>query len=97
MSDGAVAAVAERCPVCRAPFRGIVECPRCGADLAPVMRLVAAAFRERMQARSALRSLDVPAAARHAEHALALHGTDAGRRLLRIAEWLLGTDYGATR
>ena len=28
------------CPTCRAPWRGTPECPRCGSDLAPLMRVV---------------------------------------------------------
>lgn len=40
--------MAPRCPVCRARFRESVECRRCGADLEPLMLLLAGAHLFRM-------------------------------------------------
>ncbi|MGC8549490.1 MAG: hypothetical protein ACP5M4_07300, partial [Acidobacteriaceae bacterium] len=42
------------CPACRARFRGVAACPRCGADLKALMLLSAHAYRLRQQARRAL-------------------------------------------
>jgi len=47
---------AASCPVCRARFRGLATCSRCGADLTTVTQLAARAYRLRQQARQALRA-----------------------------------------
>ncbi len=44
-----------RCPVCRAAFRGVVVCSRCGSDLGCLMRIAARAY---MLRRSALALLE---------------------------------------
>ena len=76
------------CPVCLVRFRGSRICPRCGADLTPLMRLIAAAWHARTRARQALAEGDPAAAMRHAEQAQSLHATQSGGRLLMIAQWL---------
>lgn len=73
------------CPVCRAAFRGVAECPRCGADLAPLMALAARAYRLRQSARQALQAGDFAAARGLAEQAQLLEATSAGRALLAVA------------
>jgi len=54
-----------RCPVCRARFRGVRVCSRCGADLTTVMRLVLSAWQLRQAAREALLRADVERARAH--------------------------------
>ena len=52
MSEANSLAEANRCPVCRARFRGVAVCSRCGADLARLMLLAAEAWRLREAARA---------------------------------------------
>lgn len=63
------------CPVCRARFRGSIACSRCGADLGPLMRVAAKAWRARERCRAALRGGRLDAALRWSARA---------RRLQRI-------------
>ena len=79
-----------RCPVCRARL-GATLCRRCGADLAPIQRLAAAAWTLRQAARAALSRDDPEAALDLATRALALHATPAGRRLRAVAAWTVET------
>ena len=79
-----VDASGSRCPVCRARFRGAVECPRCGADLAPLMTLACQAWQARQAARRALASGDVNTAAVWISAAQRLHATARGDRLQRL-------------
>lgn len=76
-----------RCPVCRAGFRDIARCSRCGADLTRLMRLAASAWRLRESARGALREGDFTAARDLAFQAQRLHATSAGRSLWLVAAW----------
>ena len=76
-----------RCPVCRAGFRGDALCSRCGADLAPLMRLAASAWRLRESARRALREGDFVTACGLAAEAQRLHSTPVGRSVLLVAAW----------
>jgi hypothetical protein len=77
------------CPVCRARFRGVATCSRCGADLTPLMRLAAHAYRLRYQARHFLRKGDCPKALASAETAQRLHATPEGHLL----HWLCAATY----
>ena len=77
-----------RCPVCRATFRGTVQCSRCGADLTRLMKLEASAHRAREAAREALRNDDFAQAAEFAAHAQWLQPTPIGERLRTVAELL---------
>ncbi len=73
------------CPTCRAPWRERPECPRCGSDLAPLMRVAAAAWRRR---RAALRALAAGAdreALADATEALALQRGEGGEELAFLA------------
>ena len=85
------AATSLRCPVCRAPFRAVVACPRCGADLGPLMHLAAGAWARRCRARAALAAGDPETAAGHARAAEAMHSTASGRRLVRLLRCLTTT------
>jgi predicted amidophosphoribosyltransferase len=73
------------CPVCRASFRGVAECPRCGADLTALMSLEVRAWKLRLSAREALAAGDGPGALRLASQAQHLQDTPAGRALLAVA------------
>jgi len=77
-----------RCPACRARFRGARECGRCGADLAPLMRLQARAWRAREDARRAIEAGDAARAHELAALAQGLCATRTGARLLAVLEWL---------
>jgi predicted amidophosphoribosyltransferase len=76
------------CPVCRAAFRGSVECPRCGADLGPLMSLATRAWRLRQSARRYMAAGDLAAARASAAAAKRLHHTGAGRALLLVSQAL---------
>lgn len=76
------------CPVCRARFRGLTVCSRCGADLTMVMTLVASAWRLRQAARDALARGDFAQAAEIATQAQQLHSTPAGKALAGLSAWL---------
>jgi hypothetical protein len=74
------------CPTCRAPWRGVTNCPRCGSDLAALMRLAVKAWELREAARAALCAGDRPAQALDlAGAACRLHSTRQGQRLLALA------------
>jgi predicted amidophosphoribosyltransferase len=75
------------CPVCRASFRGVAECPRCGADLTALMSLEVRAWKLRRSAREALAAGDGPQALRQASLAQRLHDTPPGRALVTVASW----------
>ncbi len=47
-----------KCPVCQARFRDASVCSRCGADLEPLMFLIANAYQLRQDARRALQAGD---------------------------------------
>lgn len=81
-------AAPSECPVCRARFRAQRYCPRCGADLGPLMSLAARAFVLRRQSRQALRRGDLPRADTLLREAQRLCDTPAGRRLGFLLPWL---------
>ena len=62
----------ERCPVCRARFKGEAVCYRCGADLNVLLAIEAEAAQWEREAVSLLASGDWIAARRAAGQALAL-------------------------
>ena len=80
--------VSPRCPACGVRFRSVMECPRCGADLGPLMSLAARAYLLRLDARRRLQEGEPARAARLAESAQSLMATPSGRGLERIARWL---------
>jgi hypothetical protein len=74
------------CPTCRAPWRGVTRCPRCGSDVAALMRMAAKAWELREAARAALCAGDRPGyALALARAACRLHTTPHGQRLLALA------------
>ena len=73
-----------RCPVCRAHFRATQSCSRCGADLGPVMTLIAQSYTLRQKARAACFAKDYARANRLIEEAQTLHATPRGCRLHRL-------------
>ena len=75
-----------RCPTCGAPWRGATICPRCGSDLAALMRVAHRAWELREAARTALRAGGRAAdALALAQTACRLHATPRGERLLALA------------
>jgi hypothetical protein len=75
-----------RCPTCRAPWRGVIICPRCGSDLSAIMRVAAKAWELREAVRLALCASDHPEQALAlAQAACRLHATPHGQRLLALA------------
>lgn len=79
---------ANRCPVCRAGFRGVSICSRCGADLERLMQLSAEAWRLREETRKAMGVGDYKVGFELASQAQAVQGTDTGEALRRLCEWL---------
>ena len=80
-----------RCPVCKAAFREAVQCPRCGADLRPLMEMIAAGWRLRQQARRALGAGEAGRGLALAQAAAVTHETTAARDLVRLASLLMRT------
>ena len=85
------------CPTCRASWRGASPCPRCGTDLAPLMRVAARAWRLREAARAALEAGREPEASGLAGDAFRLHATSRGRRLLILSLLAAGRMRDAAR
>ena len=86
-----------RCPTCRAPWRGVSACPRCGTDLAPLMGVAARAWQLREAARAALDAGRGHDACALAGAALRLHATPRGRRLHVLALLAAGRTREAAR
>ena len=80
------ASAAMACPTCRAAWRGVATCPRCGTDLTALMRVAVRAWELRQATRAALcagnRATEALALARAA---CQLHTTPYGQRLLALA------------
>ena len=74
------------CPTCRAPWRAVDTCARCGTDLLPLMRLAVRAHALREAARQALydpgRTREALALAREAHR---LQKSARSRALLALA------------
>ncbi|MBI4871402.1 MAG: hypothetical protein HY814_07530 [Candidatus Riflebacteria bacterium] len=90
------AQVTPTCPVCRARFRGSAACSRCGAELAPLMRLIVRAAGLRSAALEALSAGELQGAAALAGDAQAVHPTAAGRSLWLLARFLAVADVVPT-
>ena len=74
------------CPTCRAAWRGVATCPRCGTDLTALMRVAVRAWELRQAVRAALCAGDRTAEALAlARAACQLHTTPYGQRLLALA------------
>jgi len=80
------ASAALACPTCRAAWRGVATCPRCGADLTALMQMARRAWELRQAVHAALcagnRATEALALARTA---CQLHTTPHGQRLLALA------------
>jgi hypothetical protein len=80
------ASAAMACPTCRAAWRGVATCPRCGTDLAAIMRVAVRAWELRQATRAALCAGDRTAEALAlARAACQLHTTPYGQHLLALA------------
>jgi hypothetical protein len=77
----------EDLPQARENDRPAAICSRCGADLAPLMKLAASAWRLRQSARRAIEAGDFADAGTLADQAQGLHATPAGRSLWLLAAW----------
>ncbi|MSQ47512.1 MAG: hypothetical protein EXR78_03845 [Deltaproteobacteria bacterium] len=75
-----------RCPTCRAPWRRVTLCGRCGTDLTLVMHVARKAWEAREMARELLWAGDQPVeAVRVARTACQLHATPQAHKLLALA------------
>jgi predicted amidophosphoribosyltransferase len=80
------ASAAMACPTCRAAWRGVATCPRCGTDLTALMRVAVRAWELRQATRAALCAGDRAAEALAlARAACQLHTTPYGQRLFALA------------
>jgi hypothetical protein len=80
------ASAAMACPTCRAAWRGVATCSRCGTDLTALMRVAVRAWELRQATRAALCAGDRTAEALVLAHAACqLHTTPYGQRLLALA------------
>src|SRR5262249_8162889 len=74
------------CPTCRAAWRGVATCPRCGTDLMALMRIAVRAWELRQAARAALDAGGRAARALAlARAACPVHTPPYGQRLLALA------------
>jgi len=83
-----VTAPGPRCPVCLARFRATEHCSRCGADLAPLMRLSFQSYRLRQESKQAVAEGDFQKARDLARAAQEFAFTEAGGRLDTLTCWL---------
>ena len=80
------ASAAMACPTCRAVWRDVATCPRCGTDLTALMRVAVRAWELRQATRAALCAGDrTTEALALARAACQLHTTPYGQRLLALA------------
>jgi hypothetical protein len=77
------------CPVCRARFRESSTCSRCGADLGPLMLLIAGSYQRRKEAAQSLLAGDYERAHRLASEAQEIRFTRRGADLERLSAWLV--------
>ena len=77
-----------RCPVCLARFRATEHCSRCGANLAPLMRLSFQSYRLRQEARQAVVEGDFHKAQDLARAAQEFAFTEPGGQLDTLTRWL---------
>ena len=75
----------ERCPTCKAKFRGEPICPRCGTNLMQILGIERAAAHCQRQALSALRAGCPRAAYRHAHRACELYRSPDSVKALALA------------
>lgn len=80
--------IENRCPVCRASFRGARICSRCGADLEPLMLLAVKAWQLRQAARRALEGGETGRALSLSTEAQQIQATGSGDALRLLSAWL---------
>ncbi len=78
-----------RCPVCKASFRGANLCPRCGATLDPILRIIAEASALRAKAAQLVQSGHFEEARQAAARAQRYDATETGKNLLLLIQWYL--------
>jgi hypothetical protein len=80
------------CPACgkTSDLRATTSCSRCGCDLGPLARIIAAALWHLQAASGALRAEDWEAAFEHAQQAWSLHHCPRAARLACLAAMALG-------
>jgi hypothetical protein len=79
------------CPTCRASWRGVTICGRCGAELSAIMRVAVRAWELRAAARAAICTKDgADEALALARASCRLHTTPEGQRLLALALFATG-------
>ena len=83
-----------RCPVCQVRFRGLATCPRCDADLMPLMLVRAHAYSERQAARRLLEAGEAQEALSAAEAAERLHATRQGSILQTVCAAAVAAEGG---
>jgi hypothetical protein len=79
----------ERCPVCRASFRGGSSCHRCGADLSPLLAIDRQAEALERRAVQYLVAGDLDGAAAAAEQAVASRGAPLAVSLVGFTRQML--------
>lgn len=92
--NGQPIAEGERCPPCQARFRALAACPRCGADLTPLMLLSAHAYSRRQAARRLLRAGRAQEALSAVKTAQQLHSTQQGRILETVCAAVIAEGGG---
>lgn len=83
-----------RCPTCRAPFRGIPECHRCGTRLAEILRIEERSSACEQAARRALADSDLASAQGYIDRALFLQRSRGALRTAAIVA-LARRDFAA--
>jgi hypothetical protein len=78
-----------RCPVCGARFREATVCSRCGANLEPLMLLLARSYELREEAAQCILAGDFERAQKLASEAQQRRFTRRGADLERLTAWLL--------
>jgi uncharacterized Zn finger protein (UPF0148 family) len=80
----------ERCPTCKAPYKGKPVCPRCGTDLGILIQIENDAARDAQQASEAFDSGYYERAFACARRSLSLRQSPAARKILAAAALLTG-------
>lgn len=80
----------QRCPTCKAPYKGKPHCHRCGTDLERLIAIRDQAETHRNNAISAYTANDFDQMYHHARRACALCRTSSSERLLACAALLSG-------
>jgi len=85
----------ERCPTCKAPYKGKQYCHRCGTDLGRLLEIRDQAGRHHEHALAAFSNGDFQQMHYHARRACGLYRTPASEKLLACAAILSGKPEAA--